>query len=180
MLDPVGRVALSLAREAVERYVLEEVNPEPASETPRELLGKAGVFVTLRLRGRLRGCIGTLIPTRPTIAHEIIANAIAAATADPRFFPVEAADLPDLDYEVDIVEPLEPVADEGQLDPRLYGVVVEAGERRGVLLPDLEGVETVPQQIVIASAKAGISGDQLVRLYRFKVRRFREAPAPLA
>jgi len=179
MLDPVGRVALRLAREAVEGCVLGRTTPEPAPETPRELLGKAGVFVTLRLRGRLRGCIGTLIPTKPTIAHEIIANAIATATADPRFLPVEDAELPDLDYEVDILELFEPVVDEGQLDPKRYGVVVEAGERRGVLLPDLEGVQTVQQQIAIASAKAGITGDQLVRLYRFKVRRFRGAPPPL-
>lgn len=179
MLDPVGRVALRLAREAVEGCVLGWTTPDPAPETPRELLGKAGVFVTLRLRGRLRGCIGTLIPTKPTIAHEIIANAIATATADPRFLPVEAAELPDLDYEVDILEVIEPVADQGQLDPKLYGVVVEAGERRGVLLPEIEGVETVRQQVAIAAVKAGISGDQLVRLYRFKVRRFREAPAPL-
>lgn len=176
MLDPVGHVALRLAREAVEGYVLRRAIPEPPSQTPPELIERAGVFVTLRVQRRLRGCIGTLTATRPTIAHEIIANAIASATADPRFPPVTAAELPDLNYEVDILEPLEPVAGAGQLDPAVYGVVVEAGERRGVLLPGLEEVRSVEQQIAIAASKAQIAPDSPVSLYRFRVRRFREEP----
>lgn len=179
MLDPIGCVALRLAREAVEGYVLRRAIPEPPPETPPELLERAGVFVTLRVQRQLRGCIGTLTATRPTIAHEIVVNAIASATADPRFPPVAAADLPDLDYEVAILEPLEPVADAGQLDPAVYGVVVEAGERRGVLLPGLVEVKSVEQQIAIASSKARIAPDSPVRLYRFRVRRFREEPTRL-
>lgn len=179
MLDVVGRVALALAREAVEGHVLKGVTPEPPPDTPPELLERAGVFVSLRVGHQLRGCIGTLAPNQPTIAREIIVNAVAAATADPRFLPVTADELADLDYEVDILEPLEPVADKGQLDPAVYGVVVEAGARRGVLLPGLEGIQTVEQQVAIAGLKAGIAPGSPVNLYRFRVRRFREEPARL-
>jgi AmmeMemoRadiSam system protein A len=173
-LDAAGRAALALAREAVERYVQRGVVADPPPDLPPELRQPSGVFVTLRTGGRLRGCIGTLAPTRVGIAHEIVACAIAAATADPRFPSIGPAELGALDYEVDIVEPIEAVKDLTDLDPQVYGVVVEGEGQRGVLLPDLIGVEMAAQQVAIARSKAGLAAGATIQLYRFRVRRFRE------
>lgn len=173
-LDATGRAALALARDAVERYVRTALVAEPPAGLPRDLRQPAGVFVTLRTRGRLRGCVGTLAPARADIAREIVACAIAAAATDPRFPPVRPHELPHLAYEVDVVDPLEAVSSLADLDPRTYGVLVEAGGRRGVLLPDLDGVDTAERQVEIARAKAGLPAGSAVQLYRFQVRRFRE------
>jgi AmmeMemoRadiSam system protein A len=174
-LDAAGRAALALAREAAERYVRRGVVADPPPGLPPEFRQPSGVFVTLRTEGRLRGCVGTLAPTRVDIAHEIVACAIAAATADPRFPSVGSAELGELEYEVDIVEPIEAVKDLTDLHPRVYGVVVEGEGQRGVLLPDLAGVETAAQQVDIARSKAGLGTGASVEIYRFRVRRFREA-----
>ena len=107
------------------------------------------------------------------MAEEIIANAISSSTRDPRFPPVAASELDDLEYSVDILTEPEPVMDISQLDPREYGVIVESGWRRGLLLPDLEGVDSVEEQIAICRVKSGISASEPVNLYRFQVRRFR-------
>ena len=107
------------------------------------------------------------------MADEIIANAISTAFHDPRFEPVTVSELRDLDYTVDVLTPPEPVSGADKLDPRKYGVIVEAGYRRGLLLPDLEGVDTVEEQIDIARQKAGIRPDEPVKLYRFEVKRYR-------
>ena len=165
---------LELARQAVERYVQDREVIAPPGELPPELSEPKGAFVTLRIKRELRGCIGTLSPTRANLAEEIIANAISAATADPRFPPLGADELPDLNYEVDILSPLEPISGEADLDPEQYGVVAEAGGRRGVLLPAIEGVTTVAKQVAIARQKAGIAPDEALRLFRFTVTRFRE------
>jgi AmmeMemoRadiSam system protein A len=133
---------------------------------------RAGVFVSIKKRGELRGCIGTFMPTRTNVAEEIVANAISSATQDPRFMPVESSELDDLEYSVDILTEPEPVRSTDQLDPRKYGVIVECGYRRGLLLPDLAGVEKVEEQIEICRAKAGISDGEPIRLYRFRVERF--------
>jgi AmmeMemoRadiSam system protein A len=133
---------------------------------------RAGVFVSIKKRGELRGCIGTFMPTRTNVAEEIVANAISSATQDPRFMPVEASELDDLEYSVDILTEPEPVRSTDQLDPRKYGVIVECGYRRGLLLPDLAGVDKVEEQIEICRAKAGISDGEPIRLYRFRVERF--------
>ena len=133
---------------------------------------RAGVFVSIKKFGELRGCIGTFEPTRANVAEEIINNAISSATQDPRFPPVNAAELPHLSYSVDILTKPEPVEDKSQLDPKRYGVIVESGGRKGLLLPDLEGVDTVEQQIDICRLKAGISPDEPIKLYRFEVRRY--------
>ena len=165
---------LELARQAVERYVRAREVIAPPGELPPGLTLRKGAFVTLRIKRELRGCIGTLSPTRANLAEEIIANAISAATADPRFPPLGADELPDLNYEVDIMSPLEPISGEADMDPEQYGVVVQAGWRRGVLLPAIEGVTTADRQLAIARQKAGIAPDQEVRLFRFSVTRFRE------
>jgi AmmeMemoRadiSam system protein A len=174
-VDPIARAALTLARDAVERYVRHGVVADPPAGLPPELGQPSGVFVTLRTRGRLRGCVGTLATTRVDIAHEIVACAVAAATADPRFPAVGPAELDALDYEVDIVEPIEAVTDLTDLDPQIYGVVVEGEAQRGVLLPALAGVRTAAQQVDIARSKAGLAAGATIQLYRFRIRRFREA-----
>jgi AmmeMemoRadiSam system protein A len=176
---PTALAALTLAREAVERYVHARVVSDPPADLPPGLRRPSGAFVTLRAGGRLRGCIGTLAPSQADLAREIVACAIAAATADPRFPPVRVEELATLTYEVDVVQPLEAAAGQADLDPRVYGVLVEGGDRRGVLLPDLEGVDTAAQQVAIARQKAGLAAEAPVRLYRFRAHRFREEePAP--
>ncbi len=162
---------VELARKAVERYVRDGKVFKPRKLTA-EMKSKAGVFVSIKKHGELRGCIGTFAPTRANIAGEIVANAISSATHDPRFMPVEASELDDLEYSVDVLTKPEPVRKIDQLDPRKYGVIVECGFRRGLLLPDLEGVDTVEEQIGICQAKAGISAGEPIRLYRFQVKRF--------
>ena len=113
---------IKLARDAVENYVNDGEIIEP-EEITADMKGRAGVFVSIKKHGQLRGCIGTFEPTRATIADEIIANAINSATHDPRFTPVQASELPDLIYSVDILTPPEPVNDSKQLDPKKYGVI---------------------------------------------------------
>lgn len=163
---------VQLARETVERYVLDGRTPAVGELAP-EMTGRAGVFVSLHKHGELRGCIGTLEPTQDNVAEEIIANAVASATKDPRFPPVAPLELDDLEYSVDILGEPEPVADISELDPERYGVIVESGVRRGLLLPDLEGVDTAEEQIRICRLKAGVSSDEPVSLWRFEVRRFK-------
>jgi AmmeMemoRadiSam system protein A len=164
--------AVKLAKETVESYIREGKTPKPRELTP-EMKGRAGVFVSIHKHGELRGCIGTFEPSKDNVAEEIIANAISSSTRDPRFPPVAASELDDLEYSVDILTQPEPVKDMSQLDPKEYGVIVESGWRKGLLLPDLEGVDSVEEQIAICRLKAGISPGEPVNLHRFQVRRFR-------
>jgi len=167
----------ALAREAVETFVRTgEILLSPRAEGL--LAARAPCFVSLKtLNGELRGCIGTIEPARETLAGEIVANAISAATNDPRFAPVRPEELANLRYSVDVLFPPEETALE-DLDPSTYGVIVEdeSGARRGLLLPDIRGIDNAEQQVEIAARKAGIRPDEPVRLYRFKVERFREEP----
>jgi AmmeMemoRadiSam system protein A len=162
---------VKLAKETVESYVREGKKPKPKESTP-EMRERAGVFVSLHKHGQLRGCIGTFKPAKENVAAEIIANAISSSTMDPRFPPVTVSELNDLEYSVDILTEPEPVEDISQLDHKKYGVIVESGSKRGLLLPHLEGVDSVPEQIAICRLKAGISVNEPVKLYRFQVRRF--------
>lgn len=136
--------------------------------------GRAGAFVTIKRAGELRGCIGTVEPRQTSLALEVVHNAIAAATADPRFLPVTEEELPELHYSVDVLRPPERIDGPEDLDPRTYGVIVETGQRRGLLLPDLEGVDTAEQQLAYAMAKASILPGEPVILYRFTVQRYGE------
>jgi len=163
---------VKLAKEAVESYIRKGRMPEPRELIP-EMRERAGVFVSLHKHGQLRGCIGTFEPAKDNVAQEIIANAISSSTMDPRFPPVTTSELDDLEYSVDILTEPEPVTDLSQLDPKEYGVIVESGWKRGLLLPDLEGVDSVEEQIAICRLKAGISASEPVNLYRFQVRRFK-------
>lgn len=164
---------VSLARKAVEEYAKRGRTLSVPDGTPDEFKGTGGVFVSIHREGALRGCIGTTEGTTPNLAVEIISNAISAATKDPRFGPVDPSELDTLDYSVDVLSPSEPVDSLADLDPKVYGVVCEKGRRRGLLLPDLPGVDTVEEQLAIAKQKAGIrEGEKDVRIYRFKVIRY--------
>jgi len=167
----------ALARDAVETFVRMGQVLSPPPSTGEFLSSRAPCFVSLKTRsGELRGCIGTIEPARDTLAHEIIANAISAANNDPRFEPVRAEELSNLRYSVDVLLlPEEAVMED--LDPSVFGVIVEdeSGTRRGLLLPDIPGIDNAEQQVEIAARKAGIGRDERVRLYRFKVERYREA-----
>lgn len=163
---------VKLARETIEAYVCTGRTPQAPAPLPAEMQAQAGVFVSLHdADGALRGCIGTIEPTQPNVAKEVIRNAVAAATRDPRFQPVEPNELVGLDVKVDVLTPAEPIDGPAELDPRRYGVIVESGWRRGLLLPDLEGVDTVEAQIAIARQKAGIGADEEYQLFRFEVKR---------
>jgi AmmeMemoRadiSam system protein A len=129
--------------------------------------------VSIKKQGQLRGCIGTFEPTKPSVAEEIVSNAISSATSDPRFAPIRVSELDELQYSVDILTKPEPVSSRDELDPELYGVIVESGFKRGLLLPALEGVNSSEEQIRICKMKAGISDDEPIKLYRFLVRRYK-------
>ncbi len=167
-MSPLAR----LAKKTVETFVKEGKTSKPEELTP-EMGERAGVFVSIHKLDELRGCIGTFEPTKDNVAEEIIANAVSSATRDPRFPPVAPNELKDLEYSVDILSKPEPVADKSQLDAKKYGVIVQCGGRRGLLLPDLEGVDSIDYQIDICRQKAGIAPDEPIKLYRFEVRRYR-------
>lgn len=160
-----------LAREAVETFVRQGRVIEPA-EPSGEMLEQAGAFVSIKKRGELRGCIGTLEATQANLALEVVRNAIDSATRDPRFLEVTPEELDELSYSVDVLSPAEPVTGPEELDPKRYGLIVRLGPRRGLLLPDIEGVSTVEEQISIAKAKAGILPEESPELLRFTVRRY--------
>ncbi len=164
---------VSLAMDAVELYIREHtVLPVNDSDLTPEMRERAGVFVCLKVRGTLRGCIGTFQPVEKNVAAEVVRNAVSAATCDPRFTCVEARELPDLEYSVDVLTAPERINGPGDLDPKRYGVIVQAGRMRGLLLPDLDGVDTVDRQLSIAMQKAGIRPGAEVTLYRFEVKRY--------
>ena len=148
----------------------------PNALTP-EMRGQAGTFVTIRRSGQLRGCIGTIEPTCENVADEVIHNAISAATRDPRFSPVRTSELAELEIKVDVLGEPEPVDGLDELDPRRYGLVVQSVDqpwKRGLLLPDLEGIDTAEKQVYwTRHHKAGISDpDEPVQMFRFEVMRY--------
>jgi AmmeMemoRadiSam system protein B/AmmeMemoRadiSam system protein A len=161
-----------LAKKAVETYVKEGKTPKPEELIP-EMNGKAGVFVSIHKFGELRGCIGTFEPTTKNVAEETIANAISSATRDPRFLPIPPGELKDLTYSVDVLTKPELIESKDQLDPKKYGCIVESGLRRGLLLPNLEGVDSVDFQIDVCRQKAGIMPHEPIKLYRFEVKRYK-------
>lgn len=160
-----------LARQTIEAYVGERRQISIPKDLPEEMYeSRAGVFVSLKEEGRLRGCIGTITPVQKSIAEEIIANAISASTKDPRFHPVQSDELDKLVYSVDVLGTPEAITSPDELDVKRYGVIVTKGRKRGLLLPNLDGVDTVEDQITIAKQKAGISTyDDDVQLERFEV-----------
>ena len=163
---------VKIARNTLESYVSGSA-PTALAEVPEEFREKAGVFVSIKKHGNLRGCIGTTQPTRSNIAEEVAANAISAGINDPRFEPVRKDELGELEYSVDVLQTPEIISGLHELDPARYGVIVRSGRRSGLLLPDLEGIDTPEEQVDIARRKAGIGPDEPVKLARFEVIRYK-------
>jgi AmmeMemoRadiSam system protein A len=162
-----------LARRSVEEFVRTGNKIPTPKELSPEMKEKAGVFICIKKKGNLRGCLGTFMPCTENVADEIIKNAIAAATTDPRFEPVTGEELGDLEYTVDVLSSPEKISDLSELDPKKYGVIVVHGSRKGLLLPNLEGVDSVEEQLRIARMKAWINPDDKVEIFRFMVIRYR-------
>lgn len=163
---------VELAKKSVESYVRDGRMIDPPEVLTPEMEEKAGVFVCVKKGGELRGCIGTFFPNQHTVAEEVIKNAVSAACEDPRFCRVGPGELDELRYSVDVLSTPESVKSVKQLDPKRYGVIVQSGFRKGLLLPDLEGVDTVDDQLAIAKRKAGIDTTEPVSIYRFEVNRY--------
>ena len=172
-----------LARAAIAAFladgtVMPHENPLCAGATPVETTALArpyACFVSIKTaNGALRGCIGTILPTRPDLAREIIGNAISASTRDPRFPPMKAHELPTAVISVDLLGTPRPIRSLDELDPKKYGVIVTRNGRRGLLLPDLEGVDTVERQLSIAAGKGGITTLEGAEIARFTVDRYFE------
>ncbi|MFA4859064.1 MAG: AmmeMemoRadiSam system protein A [Candidatus Margulisiibacteriota bacterium] len=163
---------VKLAYSAIETYLKTGKIISPPVPLPAALAGRAGVFVSLKKQGELRGCIGTFAPTTKNIAEEIIRNALESAFQDPRFSPLHQEALGAIEISVDVLTEPEPVKNKSELDAKRFGVIVKAGSRRGLLLPDLPGVETPDHQIEICRLKGGIAADCPVELFRFEVKRY--------
>ena len=139
-------------------------------DLPEEMTSvRAGVFVSLKIAGKLRGCIGTISAMTENVAQEIVKNAVSACSEDPRFDPVRAEELERITYSVDVLGDTEKIDSVEQLDVKRYGVIVISGYRKGLLLPNLEGVDTVEEQLRIAKRKAGIPEYERCRMERFEV-----------
>ncbi len=165
---------VKLARETLETYARERRKISVPEWVPVELINnRAGVFVSLKTSGRLRGCIGTISPACDNVAEEIINNAISAGIYDPRFPEVRPEELNELVYSVDVLGVPEKIDSTEELDVKRYGVIVTSGIHRGLLLPDLEGVDTPEQQIEIALQKAGIKPGNPFQIERFEVIRYK-------
>ncbi|MGD9552012.1 MAG: AmmeMemoRadiSam system protein A, partial [Candidatus Caldatribacteriota bacterium] len=173
MVNNKESIPVQLARQSIIYYLKNKKRLSLPDNLPPELTEKrAGVFVSLKKNGKLRGCIGTFLPTQDNIALEIIENAISAAVHDPRFSPVTLDEVEKLTISVDILSAPEEVKDISELDPKKYGIIVSHGYKKGLLLPDLEGVDTVEQQIDIARQKAGIYVNEDFKIERFEVKRY--------
>ena len=161
---------VKLARHTIETYLRTGKQPPVPEGLPEELYRRrAGTFVSLKENGRLRGCIGTIAAVQDSLAEEIIHNAVSACSKDPRFSPVEPWEVERLTISVDVLGDAQKISSPDELDPARYGVIVTKGARRGLLLPNLEGVDTVEQQIAIAKQKADIQEQETVELERFEV-----------
>ena len=182
--DGPGQALLAAARRAVEVYASDGgrrlVVEELAMQPPALLQRKAAAFVSIHARaGALRGCIGTTSPSEDSLLAEVLRNAVAAASRDPRFSPIAASELDQLVYKVDVLSPPEPIDGPDALDPKRFGVIVEeqGGDRRGILLPDLPEIDDVETQIEITRDKAGIPAGAAYALSRFRVERYEESAA---
>lgn len=164
-------IPVLIARATIEMFVRSGKIPS-AEDLPPFGTSVAGCFVSLHRQGELRGCIGTILPTKENIRAEIIRNAVSACSDDPRFDPVSPQELEDLEIHVDILDTPQPVSSVQELDPHKYGVIVTSGIKRGLLLPDLAGVDSVEEQLAIACRKASISPQEHYSMERFTVTRY--------
>ncbi|HKL47474.1 MAG TPA: AmmeMemoRadiSam system protein A, partial [Candidatus Izemoplasmatales bacterium] len=160
----------TLAIKTLKHYFKTQKTLEVPKELPKEMFEeKAGVFVSIKKNGHLRGCIGTIQATRKNIAAEIIQNTLSASFKDPRFPPIRKSELDNLSFSVDVLKKPEQVKNLSELDVNRYGVIVSHHHRRGLLLPNLQGIKTVDEQIQIALRKAGISSGEPYQIERFEV-----------
>ena len=161
---------VKLAKQTIETYIKEHRKIDLPENLSDEMLSRrAGAFVSIHKAGSLRGCIGTILATTDCVGEEIIQNAISASTRDPRFPAITVDELSKLEISVDVLGEPEDISSPDELDVKRYGVIVTKGFRRGLLLPDLEGVDTVEEQVAISKYKAGIGQDEEVSLQRFEV-----------
>lgn len=161
---------VDLAYKAIKHYLETRQVLALPLDLPVELSKPAPVFVSLHLAdGRLRGCRGTLVPAEPTLAEAIIRTAIASATQDPRFPPLSLEEVEGLQVKVDILSSMELVTDIQALNEKVYGVLIRAGKRQALLLPDIELVQSVGQQLALVRRKAGLELEEPAQLYRFTV-----------
>ncbi len=177
MSTPEHSVLVRLAWAAIEAHVREGKRLATPANPDVEMQAQAGAFVSLHKKGELRGCIGTIQPMRQNLAEEIIDNAISAATRDPRFPPLQPSELADLEISVDVLTPPEPIESIADQDPKQHGLIVQSKRsawKRGLLLPDLETIDTAEKQLYYTRVlKAGIvDPDEPVELYRFQVKRY--------
>jgi AmmeMemoRadiSam system protein A len=165
---------VELARRTIELYVKERKQLDLPAELTAEMQQSAGAFVSIHRHGQLRGCVGTIYPTCSTVAEEVIQNAISAATRDYRFSPIRRDELQGLEIKVDVLLEPEPISGEEELDPKRYGLIVQSlkdPRKRGLLLPDLEGIDTVEQQVYYTKYHKALITDpnEPVQMYRFEV-----------
>lgn len=172
MISPKSHPLVELALQAIREYLDTRAVIHPTAVLQGAFHQRAGVFVCLKKNGQLRGCVGTYQPVQPTVAEEVVHNAIASATRDPRFSPIILPELNGIECSIDVLSSPVP-ATRGDLDPDRLGLLVVQGSKRGLLLPDLDGVRTAEQQIRMAKDKAGILTDDALMLYRFDVQRYR-------
>lgn len=173
MIQKSESIPVALARKSIAYYLQNRKKLPLPDDLPTELIEQqAGVFVSLKKGERLRGCIGTFLPNKDNIALEIIENAISSAIHDPRFSPVTLDEVGSLSISVDVLSAPEEIKNNSQLNPKKYGVIVSCGYKKGLLLPDLEGVDTIEQQIDIARQKAGIYADEDFKIERFEIKRY--------
>lgn len=165
-----------LARQTIQQYLTQKKLPETKNLNQKLLTKSHGCFVSIHLKnGELRGCIGTITATYKNLGSEIIANALEAAFHDPRFLPLSKEEIKQVKLSVDILSAPEEIYSKKELDPKKYGVIVKSSHNRlGLLLPNIEGIENIDQQIEIASQKAGISSQEEIQLYRFTTERHAE------
>jgi AmmeMemoRadiSam system protein A len=167
-------VYIDLVKKTIEEYLNNEKLPD-TKKLPAELLKKrAACFVSIHTKSNeLRGCIGTIVPLYKNIGSEIIANSVEAAFRDPRFPPIKKDELKNLKYSVDILSEPEKIATQKELDPKKFGVIVKTIDgRTGLLLPDLEGIDKIDEQLTIAREKGNIESREEIELYRFSSQRF--------
>jgi len=164
---------ITLARNSIQTYLESGHILDTPADLPDSLREPGAVFVSLHTaNNELRGCRGTLTPTEPTLADAIIKTAIASAVDDPRFYPMTLPEMEGLDIKIDVLSKMEPVTDISSLDEKKYGVLVQSGNRRAVLLPDIAAVKNVKQQLMLVRQKAGLSQTEPAELYRFTVTRY--------
>ncbi len=162
-----------LARSAIKIYLETSQFMAPPTPLPPEMTKPGAVFVSLHSAdNQLRGCRGTITPTKPNLAEAIIHTAITSATDDPRFSPVLATEIEGLKIKVDVLSPMELVLDINTLDEKIYGVFIESNQQQALLLPNISAVKDVPHQLELVRRKAGLSPNEPATLYRFMVTRY--------